>query len=82
MVRTQIQLEEDQVRILKTLAAEGHTSMAEIIRRAVDAYAGQMPPEVDPQRRLKAIQAAGHFRSGTGNLSVDHDAHLAEIYSQ
>lgn len=82
MVRTQIQLEEDQVRILKMLAAEGHTSMAEVIRLAVDAYAGQRMPEIDPRRRQRAIKAAGRFRSGTGNLSVDHDAHLTEIYGQ
>ena len=82
MVRTQIQLEEDQVRILKMLAAEGHTSMAEVIRMAVDAYAGQRMPEVDPQRRQRAIKAAGRFRSGSGNLSVDHDAHLTAIYGQ
>lgn len=82
MVRTQIQLEEDQVRILKMLAAEGHTSMAEVIRLAVDAYAGQRMPGIDPQRRQRAIKAAGRFRSGAGNLSADHDAHLADIYGQ
>lgn len=82
MVRTQIQLEENQVRILKMLAAAERTSMAEIIRQAVDAYAGQRMPEIDPRRRQRAIQAAGRFRSGSGNLAVDHDAHLTEIYGQ
>lgn len=82
MIRTQIQLEEAQVRILKMLATAGRTSMAEVIRRAVDAYAEQRMPEIDPRRRQRAIKAAGRFRSGAGNLSVDHDAHLAEIYGR
>lgn len=82
MVRTQIQLEENQVRMLKILAAAEHTSMAEIIRQAVDAYAGQRMPEADPLRRQRAIKAAGRFRSGAGNLAADHDAYLAEFYGQ
>ena len=36
MVRTQIQLTEEQARRLKALAAEQGVSMAELIRRSVD----------------------------------------------
>lgn len=82
MVRTQIQLEEKQVNILKKLAASRHTSMAEVIRQAVDSYAKEAMAESDPQRRQRAMRAAGRFCSGTRNLATDHDAHLAEIYEQ
>jgi hypothetical protein len=38
MVRTQIQLADGQVSVLKHLAALQHTSMAELIRRAVNMF--------------------------------------------
>lgn len=82
MVRTQIQLEESQVSILKKLAASRHTSMAEVIRQAVDSYAKEAMAEGDPQRRQRALRAAGRFSSGSGNLATDHDAYLAEIFGQ
>ena len=37
MVRTQIQLTERQAEVLKQVAFERHTSMAAVIREAVDA---------------------------------------------
>jgi hypothetical protein len=39
MIRTQIQLPEEQVVFLKKMAAAQHKSMAEIIRQAVDYFA-------------------------------------------
>ena len=39
MVRTQIQLPEEQVAMLKKMAVAQHKSMAEIIRQAVDFFA-------------------------------------------
>lgn len=82
MVRTQIQLEESQVEVLKRLAAAQHASMAEVIRRAVDAYAHEQQPQTDPQTRLRALRAAGRFRSGIADLASAHDAHLADSYGQ
>ena len=82
MVRTQIQLEEGQVAVLKKLAAARHTSMAEVIRQAVDLYASEKMPGGDPQLRQRALRAAGRFCSGTSDLASAHDAHLAEIYGR
>ncbi len=39
MVRTQIQLQEEQVAMLKKMAIAQHKSMAEIVRQAVDFFA-------------------------------------------
>ncbi len=39
MLRTQIQLKEEQVALLKNMAAARHQSMAEIIRQAIDYFA-------------------------------------------
>lgn len=41
MQRTNIYLDEDQLRMLKHLAAEEHQSVADLVRRAVDAYLAQ-----------------------------------------
>jgi len=82
MVRTQIQLHEKQVALLKKMAAADHTSMAEIIRQSIDFYARTKYEAIDEQRRSRAIAAAGQFRSGVKNLSISHDMYLTEAYDE
>jgi len=82
MVRTQIQLTERQARRLKKLAAAQGRSMADLIRRSVDAMLAQPEANDDIVRRTRALRAAGRFRSGVGDLSSQHDRHLAEILSR
>ena len=79
MVRTQIQLTERQARRLKKLAAAQGRSMADLIRRSVDAMLAQPDADVDEARRTRALRAAGRFRSRIRDLSSRHDRHLAEI---
>jgi predicted nucleic acid-binding protein len=77
MVRTQIQLTEEQAEKLKKLAARKRLSIAELVRQGVDAVlrAETISPE---ERKKRAIAAAGRFRSGVTDLSARHDEHLAE----
>jgi predicted transcriptional regulator len=79
MVRTQIQLTEQQARRLKQLAAAQGRSMADLIRSSVDALLAR--PEVidDEVRRTRALRAVGRFRSGVRDLSSQHDRHLVEV---
>lgn len=80
MVRTQIQLTEEQVAVLKRLAAAQHVSMAQIIRKAVDLIARSgFVPEPKTQRQ-RAAGVAGRFHSGCGDLAEQHDHYLAEAY--
>jgi hypothetical protein len=82
MVRTQIQLAEEQVEALKRLAAKRHVSIAELIRQGVDALirsVGTVSPE---ERRKRAIAIAGRFRSGLSDLSAKHDDYLKEVYKK
>ena len=82
MVRTQVQLREEQVRALKKLASARGVSMAELIRQSVDALI-RSSRGVDPEeRRRRAIAAAGRFRSGASDVSSEHDRHLAEAFRQ
>jgi ethanolamine utilization protein EutA (predicted chaperonin) len=79
MVRTQIQLPEKQVAILKSIAASQNISMAEIIRQSIDYFVKSKHSEKTMQQRHRAIAAAGKFRSGVHDLASAHDAYLAKI---
>ena len=79
MVRTQIQLTEKQARALKAKAFREKTSMAELIRRAVDASLMGEPPSEEAWAR--ALAAAGSFNSGLSDFSEEHDKYLIEAYS-
>ncbi|MFO7666393.1 MAG: ribbon-helix-helix domain-containing protein [Desulfobacterales bacterium] len=79
MVRTQIQLPEEQVAMLKKMAATEHKSMAELIRQSVDFFAKAKQGAGDDQRRRRAMAAAGRFRSGVNDLAASHDSYLAKV---
>jgi Ribbon-helix-helix protein, copG family len=82
MVRTQIQLTEEQVKAIKRIAASQHLSVAELIRRAVDAMIRSSMAR-DPEERLKsAMEIAGKFSSGKRDISRKHDRYLADVYGK
>ncbi len=78
MVRTQIQLTEEQARALKELAALRQVSMAELIRQGVDTVIRSATAVDEAARIQRAIEAAGKFRSGKKDVSEHHDDYLAE----
>ena len=82
MVRTQVQLREEQVRALKKLASARGVSMAELIRQSVDALIRSSKGVDEAERRRRAIAAAGRFRSGASDVSSEHDRYLAEAFRQ
>lgn len=80
MVRTQIQLTEDQAKTLKRISASQHLSVAELIRRAIDAMI-RTSVLVDPEERLKrSLEIVGKFSSGKRDVSKKHDVYLTETY--
>jgi hypothetical protein len=82
MVRTQIQLTETQARTLKKVAMDKGTSVAEVIRRAVDNMV-QRSPKVSSEERIKrALEIVGKFRSGRRDVSQKHDEYLAEAHER
>ena len=82
MIRTQIQLPEDAMRALKLLAAERETSIAALVREAVDQLVASRRVASVEDRRARALAAVGRFRSGRRDLSTRHDEHFAEAAGQ
>jgi len=78
MVRTQIQLSERQSRRLKAIAAHQGTSVAELIRRAVDRAldANELNDLEDIKRRAR--EAYGQFSDTATDVAMNHDKYLAE----
>ena len=82
MVRTQIQLTEEQARAIKKMAAARHLSSAELIRRAIDNMIKSSPGADPEERRKRAIDIAGKFSSGKSDVSRKHDEYLADAFGK
>ena len=81
MVRTQIQLTEQQARRLRTHARDLGISLAEVIRRYIDKGMADESPD---RRALyeRASRVVGRFpdRGGKQDLSRRHDHYLDETF--
>lgn len=82
MVRTQIQLTDEQSRALKSLAAQRGVPVAELIRQSVDSFLRSSIGLDERERRRRAMEAAGKFRSGKSDVSISHDYYLTEAYAE
>ena len=78
MERTQISLTSGQGRELRRLARKRGTSMAALIREAVDRTYGAGAGE--DLRWHRALASIGGFRSGRSDVSERHDEMLPEAY--
>lgn len=78
MIRTQVQFTEEQIEALRERAAREETSVSELVRRAVGAWVATETSW--EQRKRRALEVAGRFRSGRSDVSVHHDDHLAEAF--
>lgn len=77
MVRTQISLTEEQMAALRELADRRGESIASIVREAVDVI---LEADEQHERRRRALESVGGFRSGRTDIAVNHDAYLAEDF--
>jgi len=89
MIRTMVQLTEEQLKVLKTMAKARKTSVARLVRESVTIYVAMsiQNPEREKKRRralngLKKIQKANfNDADGKKDIATNHDQYLAEIYS-
>ena len=80
MIRTQIQLNENQARAIKKIARGQGVSMAELVRRAVEREINLGLTTDEEERHKRAVAIVGKFKSGKRNVARKHDAYLAEAY--
>lgn len=80
MVRTQIQLTEEQAERLRESATRAGVSMAELIRRAVDRAICERSEPSREALVARAKAAAGRFRSDRSDVAANHDVYLADAY--
>ncbi len=78
MIRTQIQLTEEQIKALKKIATKRHISLAELIQQGVNTLLYSSGEITIEKRKQRAISAAGRFRSGRKDISSKHDKYLTE----
>jgi hypothetical protein len=75
MQRVQVQFTPEQLAGLARGAQESGTSVAAVVRQAVDAWLG----ETERRHRIEnALGVVGAFRSGLGDLAERHDDYLAD----
>lgn len=79
MVRTQIQLNEEQARKLKALSLSSNESVASLIRHAIDRFLLTGKPDRAAQYR-QALSLTGKYETGQPDTSVEHDRYLEKTF--
>ena len=80
MIRTQVQLTEEQIRALKRLASERKESLADLVRQSVDRYLSQEAETGKAARIRRGLDAIGKFSSGSTDVSSEHDRYLGDAF--
>ena len=80
MIRTQIQLTEEQARALRVQARMEERSMAELVRECIAEYLmrRRTPDMQELARRARGLK--GRFRSGAADLAEAHDRYLDDAF--
>ena len=86
MVRTMIQLTEEQVKALKALAKVRKTSVAKLVRESVTLYVAStaqvsMQERKKRARAIRAVAGKYHDIQRAKDLSTNHDKYLDEAFS-
>ena len=81
MIRTQIQMEEDQMNWLRVEANAKGVSVSQLIREGVALFRTQ-EERFPEEKKKKALAAIGRFSSGVSDVSVRHDDYLADAFGK
>lgn len=82
MVRLEIRLTGEQARSLRRLAGKDSTSVAALVREAVDRLLAARRGAPGAEVRQRAIRAAGRFRSKHASLGECHDEHAVAGFTR
>jgi hypothetical protein len=79
MVRTQIQLTEEQAEKLREIAMKNRESIASLIRGAIDQFL--LSSKTDKASLyVQASSVIGKYKADKRDISVEHDKYLDEDY--
>jgi len=79
MFRTQIQIEENQIKWLRDRAKERGVSVSQVIREGVELYR-KYEDRIPEDKKKKALAAIGRYASGVSDISEKHDDYLAKSF--
>ena len=79
MIRTQIQLTDEQASRLKEMAHESNESIAALIRKALDQFLLKQQPNRRALYR-QAMAAVGKYTTGVHDVSIDHDRYIEKEF--
>jgi Arc/MetJ-type ribon-helix-helix transcriptional regulator len=82
MVRTQVQLPEEDLRELRRLAKEQHVSVSAMIRRGVKRVIEEQGKPTRRELMERALEVAGKYPSEVRDLGRRHDEFAAEAYEE
>ena len=80
MVRTQIQLTEEQTRKLKELSLSSNESIASLIRHAIDRYLLTGQPPSRGAKYQQALALVGKYQTEESDAAVEHDRYLEKSF--
>lgn len=81
MVRTQIQIEEDQINWLRAEASARGVSVSQLIREGIALFRSR-EERFPEEKKKRALAAVGRFSSNLSNVSERHDDYLAEAFGK
>ncbi|MCD4754635.1 MAG: ribbon-helix-helix protein, CopG family [Deltaproteobacteria bacterium] len=81
MIRTQIQVEEDQIEWLRAEAGTRGVSVSQLIREGITLFRAR-EERLPEEKKKRALAAVGRFSSGASDISERHDDYLAEAFSK
>jgi len=79
MLRTQIQITEDQARKLKEISLSRNESVASLVRNAIDRFLVTGKTNRAAQYR-QALSLAGKYETEKPYIAVNHDRYLEEAF--
>ena len=80
MIRTQIQMEDDQIKWLRAEARARGVSVSQLIREGIALFRTNQERFPEDKKR-KALAAVGLFSSDISDVSERHDDYLAEAFT-
>jgi len=82
MIRTQIQITEEQAASLRAMSVARQQSVAELIRLSIESFLQREAGVGQERKRARAKSAVGRFASSQADVSAEHDRYLAEAFGE